>query len=56
MTPQMIADARDWLADCAWLDMESDDFADITDSAVIDGVRRHYDGGINQFISTNEES
>ena len=44
-----IDDMRDWLKDCVWADMDSADVNDLSDSAILRGINRHYDGGVDQF-------
>jgi hypothetical protein len=46
-TPQQVADARAWVADCAW----ADDTACLPDAAIVRGVARHYDGGWAGFLA-----
>ncbi len=48
----MIQEARDWLADCVWADMDPEDFAELSDTAVIRGVDRHYEGGWAAFLNS----
>lgn len=45
-------EARDWLKDCAWQDMEEDDFDGLSAEAVTRGVHRHYDGGLVAFLAS----
>lgn len=49
-TPDDIAAMREWLAECTWADLETDDIAELSDADVIAGVRRHYVGGVEQFL------
>lgn len=46
MTKEQILEAFGWLVDCF-----DDVPADITDSEVIHGVARHYDGGVTAFLA-----
>ena len=50
MTPEELAEARAWIADCQW----ADDTDGLTDSQVIRGIARHYAGGIVQFRKDSE--
>lgn len=50
LTSVQITEARNWLADCVWADMDADDFAELTDAQILRGVERHYDGGVNAFL------
>ena len=45
-----IAEMREWLAECTWADLEPDDIADLAPREVVSGVRRHYEGGVVQFL------
>lgn len=47
--PELIAEMRGWVSDCVWDDLE--DVDSLTTLQIIDGVRRHYDGGVAQFES-----
>jgi hypothetical protein len=47
---ELLAAARDWLADCSWRDLEAEEIADLPDAAVVGGVARHYEGGWEQFV------
>ena len=46
---RIVEDARDWLADCAWGDMEADDFAALGTYGIVRGVDRFYEGGWAAF-------
>lgn len=52
ISPEQIAAMRDWLTDCVWGDMDSDDFDSMPDYAVIHGVSVHYHGGIKAFLQS----
>lgn len=41
--------ALDWISECQWADLDSDDLTDITDKEINRAIRRHYSGGIAQF-------
>jgi hypothetical protein len=44
----LVRAAREWAADCEWLDKELlDQYDDLT---ILAGVDDHYDGGIRQFV------
>lgn len=51
MTPNVIAEMRDWLSDCQWADMSPEDFDDLTDDELRRGVERFYDGGMARFLT-----
>lgn len=48
-TPEQITEARGWISDCSWSDLE--DVDELSDHEVVAGVVAHYDGGWNQFLS-----
>jgi hypothetical protein len=47
----MVGAARTWLAECAWGDMESDDFLSLPTSLIVRGVQTHYEGGWAGFVA-----
>lgn len=47
--PALLADARGWIADCYWPDMDSDAYEMLTPGEIIRGVGRHYAGGVAAF-------
>jgi hypothetical protein len=51
VTAQQLAEAREWIADCVWADLDQEDIDALTDDQVTRGVRRHYSGGVAQFVS-----
>ena len=48
---QLIREARGWLSDCVWADMEPEDFAGLGEAEVVAGVQIHYRGGWRQFVA-----
>jgi len=52
LTPEEIAAAREWLADCVWPDCEPEEFATMDEQLIVRGVARHFDGGIEGFKQT----
>lgn len=46
ITPNQLQAMRDWVSDCQW----EDEVEGLDDIEVIDGVARHYIGGIAGFI------
>lgn len=51
MTPEQLAEARGWISDCVWPDLEPEDIDQLTAAQVQRGISRHYDGGITQFVA-----
>lgn len=49
LTPEELQEARGWIADCAWADLDPEDIDDLTDEQVLRGIARNYDGGIAGF-------
>ena len=54
MTTEQMQQARDWLNDCEWSDLDDNDINEMPDASVIAGIARHYDGGTEQFIKDGE--
>ena len=50
MTQEQIAAAREWILDCQWEDLDEEDIPELSDTEVINGIARNYDGGIKGFI------
>lgn len=50
LTAQHITNMRCWAYDCDWLD--SDDLASMDNETIIRGVNKHFDGGLDGFLST----
>jgi hypothetical protein len=54
MTAEHIQQARNWLTECIWADIDEDDINEMSDARIVSGIARHYDGGIAQFIKDGE--
>lgn len=50
---RVIRAMREWAADCCWVD--ADGLDDYSDSQIIAGVNRHYDGGVAAFLEDCEK-
>lgn len=53
-SPEEIDAMREWISSLSWREAELDpeDFAaDLTDEEVVNGIKRHYDGGMKQFLA-----
>lgn len=50
-TKEQIQEMRDWIADCQWPDLEPEEIDQLTDDEIIKGVKKHYSGGLEQFIA-----
>ena len=48
--PTVIKEAREWISECQWPDLEPDQVAELSDEQAIAGVRRHFDGGLEEFL------
>lgn len=54
VSPRQLQEARAWVADClgGWTDLEDeDDISALSDEELLIGVNRHYDGGIDSFLT-----
>ena len=52
ITPHVITAAREWVADCNFLDADYID--SYTDQQILAGIERHYEGGLKQFLTDNQ--
>lgn len=48
-SPTVIAEMRNWISDCTWAE-DSFDAEELTDLQCIQGVERHYEGGLAEFL------
>jgi hypothetical protein len=48
-SPKAIAQARAWIDDCDWDDLESAQL--LSPSEVVDGIERNYAGGWEEFLA-----
>lgn len=46
---ELIAEMRAWISDCEWPDLSAAQIERLSVRRVVDGVRRHYEGGVSQF-------
>jgi hypothetical protein len=55
---ELLKEARDWIKDCSFSDIEDDEQVDeMTDEQIWKGISKHYGGGIAQFMKdSNPES
>lgn len=49
-TPEVIQEARDWISECSWNDLDADEIDDLSDEEVLKGVKKHYSGGLDGFL------
>jgi hypothetical protein len=50
LTPEEIEEAKNWILDCQWLDIQFDDDLDnLSNEEIEQGIDKHYDGGLEQF-------
>jgi len=47
---RLIEDAREWVRDCSWADLDPDDVDTLGTIEIVRGVELHYDGGWAQFV------
>lgn len=45
----LLDEARAWISDCSWPDLDPEEVDDMTDEQIRRGVERHYDGGWDAF-------
>ena len=46
--------ARVWVSECVWADVDGPDIPRLSDRQVYAGINRHYAGGWAQFVSDGE--
>jgi hypothetical protein len=44
---ELVQNARDWVLDCMWKE-DPADIEEMSDAEILDGVHRHYGGGLAQ--------
>jgi hypothetical protein len=50
-TQELAAEARGWIADCEWADIDEIDAEDLGDAQALSGIDRKYEGGLDAFIT-----
>jgi hypothetical protein len=58
-TADEITAMREWLADCDFKDIDTDEALDpdlVTDAEVLDAVEQHYGGGLVAFLAAHRAS
>lgn len=51
VTAELIEEARGWISECVWRDLEPEDIAGLSATAIFRGVAKHYAGGWAQFVA-----
>ena len=46
--------ARVWIGECVWGDLDPEDIASLSDAQIHAGINRHYVGGWAQFVKDGE--
>ena len=54
LTLPQVAEAKEWIADCEWGDLDPDDALELTYAQIIRGLQRHFDGGIHGYLVSFE--
>lgn len=44
--------ARDWISECSWEDLDCEDIDELSDSEVVQGIEKHFCGGLKSFKDT----
>jgi hypothetical protein len=50
-TDQLVAEMREWLAGCEWVDTDADEIREIAPERIVATIERHYEGGVRRFIT-----
>lgn len=48
---ELLQEARGWLSDCTWADVDEHDIAVMPADVVTRAVARHYEGGLTAFLA-----
>ena len=51
---ETLEQARVWVSECVWEDLEPDNAASISDAQIHKAINRHYTGGWAQFVNDGE--
>jgi hypothetical protein len=51
-TQALAAEARRWIADCEWADIDEIDAEDLSDAQALSGIARKYAGGLDAFTAS----
>jgi hypothetical protein len=51
ITPEVISAMREWVSDCSWGE-GPEEIEEMSDTQIVRGVARHFDGGIEEFLRT----
>jgi hypothetical protein len=50
LNPRELKEAREWIAECQWRDIDSEeDVEELSDEEITEGIAKHFDGGIESF-------
>jgi hypothetical protein len=55
LTARAIASMRSWISECDWADLEPEEVGSLSDSEVVQGVRTHYAGGLEGFLTDAQD-
>jgi hypothetical protein len=50
ISSEQLSAMRDWVSECVWLDIEPEDVAELTERQIVQGIERHYVGGVEAFL------
>lgn len=50
VTPEILLEMRSWAKECVWGDADEDSIDEMSDTAVLRGIQRNYEGGIAAFV------
>lgn len=55
LTEKQLSEARDWIKDCIWGDLDQDDVDDLSNEQIIKGIQDNYNGGLKQFVLDSKD-
>ncbi len=47
----IIQEARAFICDCSWADMDEEEAAELPDAVILKGIERYYEGGLSAFVA-----
>ena len=53
--PDLIKQMREWVLDCQWNE-DPDDIEEMDDNEIFNGIQKHYEGGVAQFIKDSNSN
>ncbi|NJN13664.1 MAG: peptide ABC transporter substrate-binding protein [Richelia sp. RM1_1_1] len=49
LNPEQLRQAKDWISDCCWEDLDPEDVEELTPDQIERGIDKNFDGGLEAF-------